>query len=663
MFKRLVRFNRRLASSEGFRRSLRRVDINKVLSAMRDIALLVLAILAIYIAYRDYLKTDVRLEITAPTAGSVVLNREISIEGTVSGGPYNGYEVHHKAPGDEYGRLVQAVQESGGQMTSPVFPIPLSLVDDDGTPQIGHHTVTVTLKSGSRNVQQDSVAFDVIDCSLVVPPALTAGRPIHDPIDLRTGEEIQGYDFFYYVDGTRWTLDCLDPTYLDDGYHELRVAAVIRGSEEQVDSVTKNFMVDNTPPIIDSLGFSDGAKVNGQSIFVPTIFDPHLAKLELCVDNTPIEELAGEALEQRLPSGDLGFILEGGWQGAVNAEAAAPVPQEGRKNRRLEDGWHDLLINACDINGLCSAKSVKVWVDNTCPELRWDLPSGPAIPVLPSDRFWLGAKTPDSEAVISYYVEASAAVVKGEFLNTSECELGSEHAVSARAIDQAGNEETQGARLVVERSPQAWLNTGLRTVSHGVSIAMEPVSNLLDQLASEGLGIGVGAEVSSSLADESKLMWRGVFDFVFIQICPMLSRGFDENMTMGLGFRVPLECLGLTSPGLTTSLIHPVLGFGAVITPNWRVLDSLDFGTEKIAETWMKLSLSTAIAIPLSAQGDVALKLDVGPGCKLSYVQEFVREPEYLDGEVVGIRRFTQDSVKLEVTMDGSISFSSRRQR
>jgi hypothetical protein len=661
VFRRLVRFNHWLASSEGLRRNLHRVGINKVLGAMRDIALLVLAILAIYIAYRDYLKTDVRLEITAPIAGSVVLKREISIEGAVSGGPYNGYEVHHKAPGNEHGRLVQAVQESGEQMTSPVFPVSLSLADENGAPQIGQHTVMVTLKSGSRNVQVDSVAFDVIDCSLVVPPALTAGRPIHDLVDLRTDEEIQGYEFLFWVDGARWTLDCLDPIYLEDGYHELRIAAVVRGSEEEADSVTTNFVVDNTPPIVDSLGLSDGAKVNSRSVFVPTIFDPHLVRLELCVDNVLIGELEGKAFEQRLASGDLGFTLEGGWQHDMNAEAAAPVLREGREDRRLEDGWHDELIKACDINGLCSAKSVKVWVDNTCPELWWDLPSGPAIPVLPSDGFWLGAKTSDSEAVISYYVEAPAAVVKGEFLDTSECELGSEHTVSATAVDQAGNAETQVARLVVERSPQAWLNTGLRAVSHGVSFAMGPVSDLLDQLASEGLAIGIGAEVSSSLADESKLMWRGIFDFDFVEICPMLSQGFNENMTVGLGFRVPLECPGLTPPGLTTSLICPVLDFGAAVTPNWQVLDSLDFGTEIIAETWVKLSLSTLITIPLSAQGDAMLKIDVGPGCKLSYVQDFVREPVYVDGEIVEMRRFTQDSVKLEVTIDGSISFSSRQ--
>lgn len=632
------------------------------LTVMRDIALLVLAVLAIYIAYRDYLKTDVQMQITTPTSGSVVLNREISIEGTVSGRPYNGYEVHHKAPDDEHGRLVQAVQESGEQMTSPVFPIPLSLADENGAPQIGQHTVTITLKSGSRNVQQDSVAFNVIDCSLVVPPALTAGRPIHDLIDLRTDEEIQGYEFLYYVDGTQWTLDCLDPTYLEDRYHELRIAAVIRGSEEEVDSVTTNFVVDNTAPIIECLGLSEGATVSGKSRLVPNICDPHLEELELCVDNELVGRICGQALMQRLETGDLRFTIESGWE-IIDAPPQSQGAQEVVPERWLEDGWHDVLLRACDVNGLCSTESARVWVDSTQPELRWDLPSDPAIPVLPTDGFWLGAKTPDSEAVVSYFVEAPAAVVNGEFLDTSECELGSEHAVSATAIDQAGNAETQVARFVVERSPQAWLNTGLRAVSHGVSIAMGPVSDLLDQLASEGLSIGIGTEVSSSLADESKLMWRGVFDFVFVEICPMLSRGFDENMTMGLGFRVPLECLGLTPPGLTTSLIRPVLGFGAAVTPNWRVLDSLDFGTEKIAETWVKLSLSTVITIPLSAQGDAALKLDVGPGCKLSYVQEFVREAEYSDGDVVGIRRFTQDSVKLEVTMDGSISFSSRRQR
>lgn len=661
ILRRLARFKRRVVSSEELQGTLRRVP--KGLTVARDIAFLVLAILAIFIAYRDYLKTDVRLEITAPAEGSVVLNKEISIEGTASGGPYNGYVVHHKAPGDEEKRKIGGVQEDGEQMTAPVFPILVALTDEQGEPKIGRHTVTVTLKSGDRNVQQDSVAFDVIDCSIVLPWELTAGGPIHAPIDLRPDEEIAGYEFLYYVDGTQWSLDSLDPAYLQDGYHDLRVVAVVRGSEEEVDSVVANFVVDNTAPIIDSLGLSDGACVSGWSMRVPSVFDPHMARLDLCVDNALVGVLEGEALERRLASADLKFTLAGGWQEGTSAQPVSPVGKEGSEQPGLEDGWHDVLIKACDVNGLCSTEAARVWVDSTPPMLWWDLPSDVKIAVLPSAGFWLGADTPDPEAKVVYSVEPPDTDVTGGFFDTSRCESGSEYTLLATVIDQAGNVQTRTARFVIEQSPQAWANTALRVARHGISSAMEPVSSLLGELAAEGLSFGIGAEVSSSLADESSLIWRVVFDFVFVEVCPVLGRGINGNTTLGVSFRVPLQYTGLAAPEAAASLIRPVLDFGAAATPNWEVLHTLEFGIEKVAETWVKLSLSTVLMIPLSAEGDEALKLDVGPGCKLSYVEEFVREVEYSDGQPVGIRRFTQDSVKLELTMDISIAFSAGRQR
>jgi len=158
-------------------------------------------------------------------------------------------------------------------------------------------------------------------------------------------------------------------------------------------------------------------------------------------------------------------------------------------------------------------------------------------------------------------------------------------------------------------------------------------------------------------------MWRGVFDFVFVEICPMLGRGFNQNTTMGLGFRVPLEFAGLATSDFATLLIHPVLDFGMAVTPNWNVLDTLDFGTEKVAETWVKLSLSTVIFIPLSTKTGAALKLDVAPGCKLSFVQEFKRELEFSSGGDPVVRKFVESSLKLEVTIDGSIAFSLKGQR
>ena len=85
------------------------------------------------------------------------------------------------------------------------------------------------------------------------------------------------------------------------------------------------------------------------------------------------------------------------------------------------------------------------------------------------------------------------------------------------------------------------------------------------------------------------------------------------------------------------------------------------FGVEKVSDTWGKLSLSTDLVIPLSAKGDEVLKFGIGPGCKLTYVEEYVREAVYSNDTVVGIRRFMQDSMRFEVTVDISIAFSPGR--
>lgn len=382
------------------------------------------------------------------------------------------------------------------------------------------------------------------------------------------------------------------------------------------------------------------------------------------MDDELVGKVSGQTLGRRLDVGDLGFTLEGGWRaGDVDSESPIYAPEAWVEERKLKDGWHDVLIKAYDVNGLCSMDSARVWVDSTRPDVRWDMPGDAAAPVLPTNWFWLGAMSPDPEAKIAYSVEAPATIVEGEYLDTSKCELGSVHVVLATATDLAGNTEAQVAYFVVERSSRAWLNTAWRSVTRGSTAAMTPISEVLDELSSEGMSIGVGAEVSSSLADESVLMWRGVFDFGFIEIYPMFGRGFNQNTTMGLGFRVPLEFAGLATSDLATLLIHPVLDFGTAVTPNWNVLGSLDFGTEKVAETWVKLSLSTVIFIPLSTETGAALKLDVAPGCKLSFVQEFKRELEFSSGGDPVVRKSVESSLKLEVTIDGSIAFSVRGQR
>ena len=191
---------------------------------------------------------------------------------------------------------------------------------------------------------------------------------------------------------------------------------------------------------------------------------------------------------------------------------------------------------------------------------------------------------------------------------------------------------------------------------------MAPVSSLLGELAAEGLSIGAGTEVSASPFSGRRQLWRGIVDCVFIEICPVVGRGFNENTTVGVAFRVPLGSPVRTENDTATSLIRPAFEFGTALTPNWEVLNSLDPGTEEIVETWLKIAFATEIAIPLPLMGDMEIGVSAGPGCKLTFVQELIRERVFSDAGPVGIRRFTQDSVKLEVTMDLSIAFSAGRQ-
>ena len=99
-----------------------------------------------------------------------------------------------------------------------------------------------------------------------------------------------------------------------------------------------------------------------------------------------------------------------------------------------------------------------------------------------------------------------------------------------------------------------------------------------------------------------------------------------------------------SEPGSARSFLHPFFDFGTALTPNLVILDSVDLGTEEVAETWVKLAFTNTIAIPLSLEGDRMLRLDAGPGCKLSFVQELIREVEYEDSQPVGIRKRWENS-------------------
>ena len=159
------------------------------------------------------------------------------------------------------------------------------------------------------------------------------------------------------------------------------------------------------------------------------------------------------------------------------------------------------------------------------------------IPFLPSAGIWLGAVSPDPEARVFYSVSPPDADIIDGFLDLSGCESGSEYTLLAIAKDRAGNVESRVAQIVVEEGLEAWLNTALRGVRRGATSAIAPVSALLGELGAEGASFGIGAEVSSSLAEESGILWRIVCDCVFVEVCPVFGRGLNGGRTLGVCFR------------------------------------------------------------------------------------------------------------------------------
>ena len=647
---------RKFVSSERTRRALRLTKEGLPLAS--SLAVLVLTALAILIAQRSYLKTDIVLDITSPESGGIVLNKLVSIEGVVSGHPFSGYEVHHRGPGDSEAQLLLSYEEDSGQLTSSLFPILVHLTDGSGNTRVGMHAVTVTLTAGRRKVQQDSVLFEAVDCSHILPRSLSEDLPLPEPARLDPGDQIQGYDLRYEVDGRRWTREFLDPTLLSDGYHVLRVAAVASGTGKEADGFTTSFVVDNTAPRLDFLGTSEGATENPRTVLTPLLVEPHLAKLQLSVDGTLVAELDGPELQQRLSSGDLSFSLTGGWDWSTQPERqAANEPDSGSGNALFSDGAHDVRLCACDTNGHCTSSTARVIFDSVAPGLRWSAARQPEHEVLPIEKLQLCAGSPEAGTRILYRADPPAVILDGTILDLSQCPVGSTHRVRATAIDRANNSHSEETCFVIGEGPRAWLNSTFLSLAAGFSAMLEPVLDLGSHLEDEGLTFGMGMEVSSSLADESVLLLMGIVDFVLIEICPLLGSGPGSDPVYGLAFRVPIGAKESETSGLRDKQWNtlPSLGVGFSVAPNWDVLDGYAMGVEKVTETWIKPFLRTSLLLPLPGNQDAALEVTAGPGCKLTSVDEFVREFEYRDDSIVGIRELVRRSVKLEITLDFSI--------
>ena len=641
----------------AYLRSLGSQRLARCLPFLRDVAVILLAIIAIVIAYRDYWMTDLHVTITSPPAGHVIMSREIAIDGAVTGGPFSGYEVLHKAPGDQAASLIRESDASRNQSLDSPFPISISLEDDDGALRAGTHTITVILRTGRRATAQDSVTFEVLDCALVIPDEFRTTLPIVGVVPLSPSRTIEGYDFIYFVDGIRWSSPNLDSRQLADGYHQLTVSVGVLGSDEIANSTTLSFSVDNSAPFIEALGASDEARVSGASILRPTIYEPHLSHCILSIDDQLTYELNVGNLEGTAHDEVLDYTLNDGWMAsAADQGAVSEDTDEQSTAQLLADGEHYIVIEACDVNNLCSIESGRIHVDNTLPSLEWDLCDAlEQRSFLPDRRIWLGAETDDQDARITYVVDPPASIDDNGYLDTTGCTSGDIVSIMAIAVDSAGNATTERASATIDTTPRAWLSTVLRGARETISMATAPISSIANQLVTEGVALGFGVEVSSSLADESIALWKVVMDFAVLEVCPVFGTGYEENRLLGVAIRVPLNAQLLASPAYENRILAPFLEFGASLTPIWETINSMDDGTESVAETWGKVAVGTTIEIPLGRQGP-RLSFEWAPGLKLTHLQEQQRYVVWEDGIPIGMERPVVTSGKLEICIDVSVA-------
>ena len=348
------------------------------------VALLVVAILALVWAQKTFRQMELDFRFTSP-ADQEVLRGTCIVDGIFSGqlGDYtlalDGEDIDRRIP----------------------FALDTAAIPD------GTHALSLHIQRGGTTTRVAATVFTVDNN----PPSIVVSSPADGSVVAGTvvvESEIRGAREDtrprFALDGVpRETLSSIDTRLLAEGAHSLVIEA--EDSSGNVGEARVEFVVDNTPPRILSIGIEEDARLRGEIALVPGVDESNPSSAKWFLDGLEV----GEDWDLRLDTAE------------------------------LDDGNHRLELIARDKAGAEDSLEAVVTVDNTPPPLHWALRSCGETTVYRDQRLPLGIT---SEAGAAITVRVDGVSVEDSHLTFSGYEVGESLSVDVCALDPAGNVQT-----------------------------------------------------------------------------------------------------------------------------------------------------------------------------------------------------------------------------
>lgn len=439
-----------------------------------EIAMFVLMIVSVLFAYYTLVRREPEISLELPLHNQLV-RANLDVLGKITGNLWNEWVVRLDG--------IEKARSSSPQ---------IALAVDTTTLADGLHRLSVDVYYKGRLVKSEIRPFEVDNTP---PEIIISGVPLGTTVAgvLTINVSVQeGILEKILLDGFQpLAIPVVDTRFLADGWHSITFTAVDLAGNRRSENLS--FVVDNSPPRIESLGVKEGSTLSGRKTITPEIVEPHLAGTR--------------------------WFLNGN---LYSTESPLFLDTSG-----YPDGVYTLRLEAVDANGHTSSKEIQLVFDNTPPILcitafRWPI-------FQPVEKSYIRVRGVCSEeAELTYEVDGLTVVGPqiplGSFAHRAVLE------VKVTARDQAGNSGTKTAQVQVYPNVCDYILGLLSWIlgedkSAGISF-VKPYPTL------SGGYIGVFGEVGFPEFDSVSLRFPWVTGEFRGYIWPM-----------GLGLAVPLPCL------------------------------------------------------------------------------------------------------------------------
>ncbi len=312
----------------------------------------------------------------------------------------------------------------------------------------GNYTVAAVVRDLAGAVEETSEVGFHIDNT---PPTLTVGYPLPGQrITLAEGErllKVDARDAFlvaveYSLDGTGWRPVSAPITTpgLSEGRHVLDIRA-IDGAGHSTTART-DFVFDAAAPIVFIASPVEGQRVAGL--------------LKVCLGASDALGVARVLVEPDASSGSSGR------EAGINPLSSLYEAQFDTSQWLGGDMFVNITATAIDTSGLRSSSSVRVFVDNSPPEIERLVPRGAAhgsvdfkFIVLDSSR----VKRVEMRVDGGGWRELTHKEASGVYYTTWATDIGDNgaHRYEVRAVDELGNEAVASYTVSIENPDNSWM--------------------------------------------------------------------------------------------------------------------------------------------------------------------------------------------------------------